>query len=121
MESDNKVITLISNIEAELLLKFQEYAELCCLSNMLYLGRKDINSLVAYVLTSLADGGSAIEPDAPAKLAIDAGARKALWIFNNFRDVYSRDKRLIVCSREDEVLHELLKTIDLLKQVKDLK
>ena len=121
MESDNKVITLISNIEAELLLKFQEYAETSCLSNLLYLGRKDINSLVAYVLTSLADGGMAIKPDTTAKIAIESGAKKALWVFNNFRGVYSLEKRLLVRLREDEVLHELLKILDLRKQIQDLK
>lgn len=121
--NDTKYTSILSNLEAEFLLKMQEYAEVCALAHLLVVRLdREVKSLASWVQSSLKiDGEMEIDLNTPASIAIESGARKALWIFNNFQGSFPQDKRLIVYDREKEILHELLKTLNLLIQVKDLK
>lgn len=118
-----KYTSLLSNIETEFLIRLEEYAEFYVLSRLEISVGQDVKDLVSRCLLSLEiEEGMTIDPvtPSPAKIAIEAGARKAVWLFKEC-DFTSRNKRLIVCERENEVLCELLKTLDILKQLQDLK
>lgn len=121
--NSEKYTSLMSNLEAEFLLKIQEYAEICSLAHLLVIRLdRDVKSLTSWVRSSIKiDGDLGVDPDTPASIAIESGAKKALWVFNNFQGSFPQDKRLIVYDREKEILHELLKIFNLLIQVKDLK
>lgn len=121
--NDTKYTSILSNLEGEFILKLQEYAEVCALAHLLVVRLdREVKTLASWIRSSIKiDGDMEIDPDTPASIAIEAGAKRALWVFNNFHGDFSQDKRLLIYSREKEILHELLKTLNLLIQVKDLK
>lgn len=112
---------ILSNIEVELIILLQNYAELYGISWLNIFGRpNDAKGIVSQLLYKLEKEGIIFPSTFPTEIVVEAASRKAVWLFREC-DFTPLEQRLKVRSEEDRALYELLKTYKVYKQLQDLK
>lgn len=121
IDSD-KYHSLLSNLEVELIVRLQTYAEFFSLAYLIvFHDMNDVKRIVSQFFYELKEENNITFPATfPTEMIVESAVRKAMWFFREC-DFTSTDKRSHVYAEENKTLYELLKTYKLYKQVQDLK
>lgn len=119
--NSEKYNSLLTNLEAELIVLLQGYAEFYGITWLNVFGEtNDAKSLVSQLLYKLEKEKIIFPPTFPTEMVVEAGARRALWLFREC-DFTDLEHRLKAREEEDRALYMLLKTYKVYKDIQDLK